>query len=216
MRIISGNLKGEIILLPFFIFNLDADLNSVNFKRLYNSFLFLEENKKNDLFKINKKVNGKLNLSSDKIYSGNNLVKSFESRITFNNGNIIIDQFLINLGKLGAADLLGSIENDEKFSNFKFQSNVFLDNKKKFLNKFGIYNRKQTNIPPALFISGNINLKKLKASFYEISANEKVKSNDIDFIEQEFNDYMLSEGFINLFSFSEFKNFLKSVVSESN
>ena len=56
---ISGNLKGEIILLPFFIFNLDADLNSVNFKRLYNSFLFLEENKKNDLFKINKKVKGK-------------------------------------------------------------------------------------------------------------------------------------------------------------
>ena len=93
---------------------------------------------------------------------------------------------------------------------------TYINNKKKFLNKFGIYNRKQANISPTLFISGNINLKKLKASFYEISAKEKIKSNDIDFIEQEFNDYMLSEGFTNLFSFSEFKNFLRSVVSESD
>ena len=213
---ISGKLKGEIVLTPFFIFNLDANLNTVNFKRLYNTFLYLEKNKKNTLFKINRKINGKLNLSSDKVYSGNNLVKSFESRLAFNNGDIIIDQFLINLGKLGAADLLGSIESDEKFSNFKFQSNIFIDNKKKFLSKFGIYNKKKENISPNLFVSGNINLKKLKTSFYEISNRDKLESDDIDFIEQEFNDYMFSDGFESLFSFSEFKKFLKSVSSEDN
>jgi hypothetical protein len=212
---ISGKLMGEIVLLPFFLFDLDIHLNNVNFKRLYNAFLSLEKNKKSTLFKINKKINGKLNLSSDKVYSGNNLVKSFESRLAFNNGNIIIDQFLINLGKLGAADLLGSIESDERFSNLKFQSNIFIDNKKKFLSKFGIYNKKKENISPNLFISGNINLKKLKASFYEISAKDKLESNDVNFIEQEFNDYMFSDGFKNLFSFSDFKNFLKSISSEN-
>jgi len=213
---LSGKLKGEIVLSPFFLFNLDANLNTVNFKKLYNTFLSLEKNKTNTLFKISKKINGKLNLSSDRVYSGNNLVKSFESRLAFNNGDIIIDQFLINLGKLGAADLLGSIESDEKFSNFKFQSNIFIDNKKKFLSKFGIYNKKKENISPNLFVSGNINLKKLKTSFYEISTKDKLESSDIDFIEQEFNDYMFSDGFENLFSFTDFKKFLKSVSNEDN
>ena len=47
----------------------------------------------------------------------------------FNNGNLLIDQFLFNLDKLGAADLTGEINNDEKFSNLKFESNIFVDNK---------------------------------------------------------------------------------------
>ena len=41
-----------------------------------------------------------------------------------------IEQFLINMGKLGAADLVGKINNDKDLTNFKFESNVFVDNKK--------------------------------------------------------------------------------------
>ena len=37
------------------------------------------------------------------------LVDSFESRIKFINGNILIEQLLLNLGKLGAADITGII-----------------------------------------------------------------------------------------------------------
>ena len=77
---------------------------------------------------------------------------------------------LLNLGKLGAADILGTINNDKKFTNFKFESNIFIDNQKKFLSKFGIYNKKNTS---NLFISGNFDLQNIRSSFYEISNDEK-------------------------------------------
>ena len=115
-----------------------------------------------------------------------NLIKSFESRIQFSNGNILVEQCLFNLGKLGAADISGAINNDKKFTNFKFESNIFVDNQKKFLSKFGIYNKK--SIFPSLFVSGNFDLKNIRNIFYEISDNEKLSSDDVDFIEKEFNE----------------------------
>ena len=108
---IDGKVEGKLIFFPYFNFDLDVVLNSINFTRIYNYFLVLDQKNQKNLFKISNKINGKMNFSADKVYSKNNLVKSFESRIKFYNGNIKIDQFLINLGKLGAADLLGRINN---------------------------------------------------------------------------------------------------------
>jgi len=211
---LDGKLEGKITVLPYFNFNLDLNLNSMNFTKLYNYFLTLDNKKQKNIFKINKKINGQLSLSSDKIYSSYNLVKSFESRIKFNNGNISLEQFLINLGKLGAADVLGAINNDEKFTNFKYESNIFMDNQKKFLSKFGIYDKK--TISSNLFISGNFDLQNIKNSFYEISNNEKFNNEDVNFIEQEFNDLMLEDGYESLFRFPKFKEFIKSITSEVN
>ena len=211
---VDGKLDGIITLFPYFNFNLDVDLNSINFTKLYNYFLSLDKDEKLKFFNINKKINGKLNLYSKKVYSNTNLVKSFESRIKFSNGDIIIDQFLINLGKLGAADLLGSINSDKKYTNLKFESNIFVDNQKKFLSKFGIYNAE--SISPNLFVSGNFDLENLKSSFYEISGKEEFSNEDINFIEQEFNDYMFEDSYKSLFKFSEFKKFIKSISNEKN
>ena len=208
---LEGELLGEITLLPYFNFNLDLNLNSMNFTKLYNYFLTLDKKK---VFKINNKINGKLNLSADKVYSKYNLTKSFESRIKFNNGDIFMEQFLINLGKLGAIDIVGAINNDKKFTNFKFESNTFVDNKKKFISKFGIYNKK--NISSHLFVSGNFDLKNLRASFYEISDEKKLSIEDVDYIEKEFNNLMFEDGYESLFDFPNFKEFIKSVTSEVN
>ena len=142
------------------------------------------------------------------------MVKSFESRIKFYNGNIEIEQFLINLGKLGAADILGRIDNDKNSTNFKFESNIFVDNEKKFLSKFGIYNKE--NLSSNLFVQGNFDLENTRASFYEISGEEQFNTEDINFIESEFNDFMLENGFEDLFNFQKFKIFLKSVRDEKN
>ena len=210
----NGKLEGKIKILPYFNFDLDLSLNSINFTKLYNHFLNLDDKNQKNLFRINRKINGKLGLSSDKIYSKHNLVKSFESRIKFNNGNILVEQFLLDLGKLGAADISGIINNDKKFTNFKYESNLFIDNQKKFLSKFGIYNKK--SIPSSLFVSGNFDLQNIRSSFYEISDNEKLGNEDVNFIEEEFNDFMLSDGYENLFRFPKFVEFIKSITSEIN
>ena len=183
---LDGKLEGKIKILPYFNFDLDLSLDSINFTKLYNHFLDLDEKNQKNLFKINRKINGKLGLSSDKIYSKYNLVKSFESRIKFNNGNILVEQLLFSLGKLGAADILGSINNDKKFTNFKFESNIFLDNLKRFYNRFGVYNK--PDIPSTLFVSGNFDLVNLNMRFDEISSNEKLKDDAVAYIEKEFNN----------------------------
>lgn len=211
---LDGKLKGKITFFPYFNFNLDMNLDSINFTKLYNYLIDLDEEEQKNLFKINNKINGKLNLSSNKIYSSYNLAKSIESRLKFNNGNILIEQFLINLGKLGASDLLGTISNDKKFTNFRFESNIFVDNEKKFLSKFGIYNKE--NISPNFFVSASFDIENLKASFYEVSGSEKLGNDDINFIEQEFNNFMLEEGLKSLFLFPKFKEFIKSITSETN
>ena len=68
-------------------------------------------------------------------------------------------------------------KNDNKFTNFRFESNVFLDNSKIFYNKFGIYNKEKT--ASNLFISGNFDLSNLKLYLSEISRENKFTDEDV-------------------------------------
>ena len=121
---------------------------------------------------------------------------------------------MFNLGKLGATDLLGTLTNDKESSNFKFESNIFIDNEKKFLSKFGIYGKDK--LSSNLFIAANLNIKNISFNINEISEKEKLNIEDINYIESEFNDIMLSNGFNYLFDFQKLKVFLKSISSEEN
>ena len=76
-KFIDGKLAGNLILLPYLVFNLDLNLNSINFTKVYNYFLSLDKKEQKELFKINKKINGKLNFATEKVYSKHNLIKSF-------------------------------------------------------------------------------------------------------------------------------------------
>ena len=208
---LDGKISGDINFFPFFTFDLNCDLNGMNFTKFHSFFVTLDTK---NLFKINKKINGQLSLSNKKLYSKYNFIKSFESRLKFINGDIIIDQFLINMGKIGAADIAGTIENNKKFTNLKFENNIFIDNPKSFYNKFGIYN-KETN-PQNIFIEGILNLVNLNMRIREISFGEKLKEDDVIYVEKEFNDILLEDGYISLFNFPNFKEFVKLVTSEDN
>ena len=67
-----------------------------------------------------------------------------------------------------------------------------------------------------MFIQGNFDLQNIRASFYEISGKEKFKEEDINFIETEFNDFILANGFEDLFDFQKFKVFLKYARDDNN
>ena len=89
-----------------------------------------------------------------------------------------------------------------------------MDNQKKFLSKLGIYNKE--NVSSSLFTSGNFDLENIRMSFYEISDNKKFNNEDVNYIESEFNNLMLEDGFTNLFDFSKFKVFLKLIIEDKN
>ena len=209
---LDGKLEGELKFLPYFNFDLYADLNSLNFNSFYGFFNSLNEKSKKQLFKVNNKINGQLNLSTEKIYSKYNFVNSFESRIKFTNGNILIEQLILNLGKLGAADITGIIKNYNKFTNLIFENNIFIDNKKYFYSKFGIYNKQ--NVPSNIFVSGKFDLINLKMYFDEISNGHKYKDEDIVYIEKEFNNIVLDEGYKSFFNYLNLKVFIKLINTE--
>ena len=144
------------------------------------------------IFLINKKISGHLSMSANKIFSKHTLINSFESQIKYINGNILLEQVLLNLGKLGAADISGIIKNDDKFSNFKFENNIYLDNLKRFYSKFGIYNKQK--ISYNLFTSGNFDLVKFILYIDEISDESKFKDEDVNYIAKEFNNILLEDG----------------------
>ncbi len=54
----------------------------------------------------------------------------------------------------------------------------------------------------------------LRKSFYEISHESELNNEDINFIEKEFNNLMLRDGYKDLFRFPKFKEFLKLVTVE--
>lgn len=211
---LDGKFYGSVKLLPFFNFNLNFDLNGINFNTLHSSLVALDDKSKQNLFKFNKKINGQINLSSNKVFSKRTLVDSFESRIKFINGNILIEQMILNLGKIGAADITGSIHNNEKFSNFKFEANIFFDNLKRFYNKFGIFNK--TNKPSNLFMSGIFDLVKLEMRLDEISNEKEFEEEDVVYFEKEFNNVLLQDGYLSLFDFTKLKEFMKLIFAETN
>ena len=190
------------------------NLKKLNFNKLYNFLVGLDEKSKKNLFKINNKINGQLNLTADKIFSKYSLVNSLESRLKFVNGNILFDQLLLNLGKLGAADITGVIKNENKFTNFKFENNIFLDNLKRFYSKFGIYNKQKA--PSSLFISGSFDLVNLNMRLHEISSDAKLENEEVAYIEREFNNLVLEDGYASLFNFLKLKEFVRLVATETN
>ena len=210
---LDGKFTGILKILPYFNFNLDIDLNTLNFNQLYNALVNLDDEARKKLFKINNKINGELILSANKIYSRNSLFNSFESRTKFMNGNIFVEQMLLSLGKLGAADLTGVIIYENEFANFKFEKNLFIDNLRKFYNKFGIYNKKLQN-QGSIHVLGNFDLMNLNMRFNEIVSSEKVSDENLAYYEKEFNNIFLENGYKSFFRFANLKQFVQLVAEE--
>lgn len=211
---LEGKFDGLLKILPHFSFDLDLDLNIFNFNKLSSILVNLSNEDRKNLFKVNNKINGELAISTNKIYSKHSLFESFESRIKFMNGNIFVEQILLSLGNLGAADFSGVIENEDKFTNFKFENNLFIDNFKKFYNKFGVYNKPQPKTPGSLYVSGNFDLANLNMRLHEVSNERKAFKEELDYYEKEFNNIFLADGYKTLFNFANLKNFVQLISDE--
>ena len=211
---LKGKITGDINFLPFFNFDLSLDLGSFNFGSLFKKLVKLDKSSVNNLFLLNEKINGDLNLNVNKIYSSSKLIKSVESRIKFVNKNILVDQFLIDLGKLGAADITGLIKNDDNYSNFTFRKNLFIDNSKYFYSKFGVYNK--STDAKNLFIEGNFNLNKPKIRLNELVVDEPITKEDLIYYQEEFNNVMLDDGYKTFFNFFRLKEYISLIAKETN
>ena len=70
--------------------------------------------------------------------------------------------------------------------------------------------------PSNLFISGNLDLVNLKLHLNEISDDKKFKDEDVTYIEREFNNLVLKDGYASLFNFLNLKDFVRLIITETN
>ena len=67
-----------------------------------------------------------------------------------------------------------------------------------------------------LNLSQNDKIYNLLGEIYKVLGNEKLSDEDVNFVEKEFNDLMLTDGYEDLFRFPIFKEFIKSINDENN
>ena len=67
-----------------------------------------------------------------------------------------------------------------------------------------------------MYTSGVFDLKNLQIRFNEINGEEKFPDEDVAFIEKEFNNIMLLDGYTSFFDFLKLKEFVKTVTPELN
>ena len=131
-----------------------------------------------------------------------------------NNKNIIIDRMLFDLGKSGAADIAGLVNNKDNKMYFSFKKNLFIDKPKKFYSRLGVSSKNKE--PENIYLSGKFNINSAKITFDELIVNSKINNNDIKFYEDEFNQILFENGYKTFFQFFNLKEFVKTVNMEKN
>ena len=206
---IKGIAQGKIEIKPFLYFNLQAEVDKLNFKNIFKDIENLDSKEQTQLFVPHKSINGNLSLDIKKIYTSSKLIQSAETELEFRNKDIIIHKLLLDLGKIGASDIQGKIITDQKYTKLYFDQNFYLDNNKIFFNRFNLKNFNDVN---SVNFNGEINLSNFLLKLNSGSSNEKFSLEDLNFIEENFNQVLFEKQLNSFFNYLNLKDFLELVI----
>ena len=181
----------------------------MNFKNIVKDIKNLPSNEQTQLFIPNQNINGKLSLDVKKIYTSSKVVQSIESELEFRNKDIIIHKLLLDLGKIGASDIQGKVITDHKHTKLYFDQNFYLDNNRIFFNRFNLRNFSEIN---NLNFAGEINLSNFLLKLNSVSSEEELSLEDLNFIEESFNQIFFEKQLNSFFNYVNLKYFLELVI----
>ena len=137
------------------------------------------------------------------------LITSNQSELEFRNKDIIIHKLLLDLGKIGASDIQGKVITDQKYTKLYFDQNFYLDNNKIFFNRFNLKNFSDIN---NLNFAGEINLSNFLLKLNSVSFEEELSLEDLNFIEENFNQILFEKQLDSFFNYLNLKYFLELVI----
>ena len=212
-KFLNSKIDGSISLVDSLFFNLNLQINKVNFRKLI--FHYFPDGKENNLFNsgLIKKINGKFNITIKNTDSFIGRINDLNMNLIFENGDIRVQN--------GSAIL----PHDSKINfNFLFTENLtnpFIDfninfnsqNTKKILRKLNIYEKLARE--STLSLQGKIDVEKNKIRFKNIILNtrEKLDRKDVLNIEKNFNKFVLNEGVIGIIDFFKLKKFAQEILN---
>ena len=212
-KFLNSKIDGDISLIENLIFNLNLQINQINFRKLI--FHYFPEGKENNVFNsgLSKKINGKLDISIKNTDSFIGRINDLKMKLIFENGDIRVQS--------GSAILP---HNSKINFNFLFTENLtnpFIDfninfnsqNTNKILRRFNIYEK--FNKKTSLSLQGKIDVEKNRIKFKNIILNnrEKLDRKDILDVEKKFNQFVLDAGIVGIIDFFRLKKFTKEILN---
>ncbi len=204
---LSLNSDGTIKIKPFFLINLNSNLNNIN-SEIIN---FIDINKILEAKNLFKKLSmkNKIIYKSKKIR--NKIIESFNLDSTLAYGRLVfVKDISISKGQIKCNNNLNLIE---EFPILNFKCFVKSNDKKGFLKNFKISNNKN-NTPFSLNIEGNLNILKKKINFnmIETDANYKASEEDLKFLKMSFEKNIFDQEFSKIFNRDKFKKFILEIL----
>jgi len=203
-----SSFDGKLILNPYFNFDLDLDFKKIDFLYLKNSnfiknmYEFINENSqingditinfenKRINFKEIKKINLPMSIQ-------NREIKVKDAKFEFDNFNFLMS---------------GILSNNTGYRKFDFTLDININNKKKFLKKYGI-SKDEDNLPIKLDISGSLNLVSKKIYLKNILINKEysVKKEKLNILNQEIQGKIINESLFGFFEKERISKFIKKI-----
>ena len=210
----KGQLFGDLILLPFSIFDLKLDIDLLKFKNVLNS-RFINNNKfLSQLIPFNKKINGNIIINVDKIASSSNIINSGSANLEFKNSVLIVKEIKLIINKIGNIKLAGKIFQQKKKKVFIFNTKINLDNPKIFYSRFLIPKKNRIDLVP-INLLGKIDLEsyeiKLDKIYLENALNQKELDEDkLFFLQERINEIFSQNLLNNILKYSNLRKIIQS------
>lgn len=204
-KYLNSKINGKISFKNPFNFNINLDVNQINFRKLFKYY----ENFQNK--KISKKINGLLNIKIKNTETAFGKLKDAKMQLNFQNGDLRVTNFIAELPHKSSlkSNFLLILNNNKPTLeyNVKFSS----ENADKFLRKFSIYDFEQKKANWSS--EGIIDIKNKKIKILKIFKNQvRLKNkNQIKLMEEAFNKNIINEEITGLFDTFKFKKFLKEI-----
>lgn len=199
---LNATYDSKIILKPNFFFETNLNIKNVDIKHIYDLYKEKLLSKNNLKIKINKKINGILDISYYPKKIDLNKIKNLNTKIKIENGNIFFKNLLLNYDNLNLS-LNGSLISKDDNQKLIFYIDHSIEKKNKTFKKKYNYSK--------LKISGILNLNLKKIQFIKFSVDDKEKSlREIEILEKTFNT-ISKNNLLNILNIKNIKQFTKSI-----
>ena len=210
---INSKIDGKILFKDDFSFDLNLAINQIHLRKFLLYYFSQEQNKPPVISTLSKKINGKIKIYNKSSSSFIGKINDSKMLILLENGDLKIENGSVNLGKDNNINFNVSFEEGNADPKLLFSINFLSNDPKKFFKKFE-YDFDEVQF--SLVAKGLIYLKEKKIKFKNIviNNNQKISKKDVLNIEKNFNQYVISDGILDLFDFFKIKKFIKETFVE--
>ncbi len=205
-KFLNSKLYGKVNFKDNFYFDLNFNINQVNFRKLFLNYVTIGQNSNKNIFNISKKINGKANVKINQTETFFGKVGETNFVMLFENGDLKIKSGSINLGKKGKSKFTASILGQGKDQRINFFINFLSEDSNDILKKMNL----NMDLKSISFNAiGTINIMENKIKFKNLTVNnEKIVGRNLVVVENSFNQNVIKDNSLGFFDFFKIKKFI--------